>query len=124
MEKQITIAGMTLAVTFCMATEVAYEDIMDEPFDITKIIGTKKNLSLGIAAILSVESNKEKLKDIEITSEIMHKATPDEFRAMTDAVGECMLDFFHIPVASVDHETAEQEESMTKAKKGNKKKNS
>lgn len=93
--KEITIAGMTLMVTFNIATEIAFETIVQRPFNLQDIETQTDQAAFCMAAITSCKENTDTPDDC--FSRIIHDSTKKEYSDMVNAVSECMMDFYDIP---------------------------
>lgn len=92
MEKHITFLGEELTIRFNMATEIAYEEVSGQPFDVNSLTSTKNTAILYLAAILA---NNPK-SDITL-DDILFKATLPEIAEIRDAVINCMSDWMKVP---------------------------
>ena len=108
-QEEITLAGKSVTLGYCYATEIAYKDMADE--DIAAIIqdtiaavnakparmpDTKRSIYLVMAAIVAYyESMKEEtpIKDIDIMSE----ATPVELGTALATIINLWAKFYNIP---------------------------
>lgn len=106
---EITIAGETVTIGYCFATEIAFKDLAGE--DITDFMGEvfnalnaqpqrmpdiKKSICLLLAASLAF--NHEQGKEPTITdTEIMNKATPIELGTAIGEVLKIRGQFYHVP---------------------------
>ena len=102
-EKQITILGENVTIRFCMAVEVAYEDITGEPFNVKSLDKQKNIAALCMAAI--IVNNP----DTKITADtFLRDVSAEEFNIIASAVIETMTDWMQIP-SVVPKEDGEQE---------------
>lgn len=106
---EITIAGETVTIGYCFATEIAFKDLAGE--DITDFMGEvfnalnaqpqrmpdiKKSIFLLLAA--SIAYNQEQGKEPTITdTEIMNKATPIELGTAIGEVLKIRGQFYQVP---------------------------
>lgn len=92
MEKTITILGEEVAITFCMAVEMKYEQITQQPFNLDDLKFKRNIMALYMAAIL-VAKPKTKITFDKLIS----KATREEIDALDDAVAKTMSEWLKIP---------------------------
>lgn len=88
--RKVTLAGVELDVKFNMGVQIAYEEIIGEPFDLNEVGKTTKNRAALYSAAL-VASNPD--APIDMATEIM-KADFEELAAIDKAVAEAMEEFF------------------------------
>ena len=116
--EEITIAGKSVTLGYCYATEIAYKDLSGE--DIAAIIqetiacvdakparmpDTKRSIYLVLAAIMAYyESVKEEapIKDIDIMSE----ATPLELGTALGTIITLWAKFYNIPKGEPEEKPA------------------
>ena len=104
MEKKITILGEDVTIAFNMATEMQWENVVNEPFSVEKLKWKKYVLPLYYAAIIANNPKSE------ITLEALAtEATREEIQAIDDAVAVCLQEFLNIPKV-VKTEEAQQTE--------------
>lgn len=116
--EEITIAGKSVTLGYCYATEIAYKDLSGE--DITAIIqdtinsinaqppripDTKRSIYLVLAAVMAYyESLKQEapIKDIDIMSE----ATPLELGTALGTIINLWAQFYNIPKGEPEEKPA------------------
>lgn len=92
MKKIITILGEEVTIAFNMATEMAYEGITKQPFDLESMKDKRNIIALYTAAVIANN------KDTKITFEsIAQEASMAEIKALDEAVSETMRDWLNIP---------------------------
>lgn len=93
--RKIKILGEELEIGFCMAVEIAYEEITETAFDLNALDMRKNTMALGMAAIITYN------KDTDISMErLLKDATAEEVVALTDAVAAEMLAWMNIPTTA------------------------
>lgn len=103
-EKKITILGEEVVIRFNMAVEIAYEEIVDAPFNAASLQRQKDCLALGIAAIITCNP------DTKITMErLLTEATGSEMTALNNALAESMKEWFEVPVVEKQEDAAPAE---------------
>lgn len=104
MTKDLTFLGEELTIRFNMATEIAYEELSGEPFDMTALSKTKNTAILYLAAILAnnTESNVT-------LNDILFKATLPEIAELRSAVLDCMTDWMQIPKVMKEEKKTDEE---------------
>jgi hypothetical protein len=91
-KQTITILGEQIDIRFCMAVEIAYEEIAGEPFSIESLNRQKNSVALYMAAIITANP------DTKITIErLMTEASGAEIGQLATAVIESMTQWMHIP---------------------------
>lgn len=101
------ILGEDVEIRFCMAVEIAYEEIAGEPFKLDALVSAKNTVALDMAAIMVANP------DTEITVERLTKeATGQEIAALNKAVVESLTEWLKIP--SVIAEPQEEGEESPK----------
>ena len=101
----INILGEQIPIRFNMAVEIAYEEIIDAPFDFNALSRQLNSLALGMAAILVAKP------DTAITIDrLMNEASGKEISELNAAVVSSMSDWFAIPAVVKDDEKEEPEE--------------
>lgn len=99
---KITILEEEIEIRFCIAVELAYEEITGEPFDLKGLNKMKNSVALGMAAI--TVSNP----DTQITVEkLVKEASGQEFAALNTAVVNSMTEWLGIPKVIEDAEKNE-----------------
>lgn len=110
--KKIKILGEKLDIRFCMAVEIAYEEISGEPFDIDCLKMQKNSLCLGMAAIITANP------DTEITiSRLMNEASGREIGELNNAVIESMMEWLRTPKVVADQDAKETPADTDEAEK-------
>ena len=109
---KIQILNEELDIRFCMAVEIAYEEISSEAFSIDALSKSKNILALCMAAIFVAN------RDTAITIErLMNEASGYEIAALNKAVIDSMTEWLAIPKVIADEETNEPEPEKTEASK-------
>lgn len=104
-KKIINILGEEVTIAFNMATEIAYEGITNQPFDLEQMKDKRNIIALYTAAVLANN------KDTKITFEsITQDASMDEIKALDEAVSETLADWLKIPDVIPAEKQAEGEE--------------
>jgi hypothetical protein len=92
MKKIITILGEEVTIAFNMATEMAYERITKQSFDLEQMKDKRNIIALYTAAVIANN------KDTKITFEsIAQEASMAEIKALDEAVSETMRGWLNIP---------------------------
>lgn len=95
-----------------MQVQIGYEDIAGEPFAIESVGQTAKSrAALYAAAIIAANPDKE----ID-TAKILSDATIADLKAIDDAVGACMQEFYNIPAIAEQHVPEPTEEEKEEGK--------
>ena len=108
-QSEITIAGKTVTIGYCFATEIAFKDLagidindfMNEVFTALnaqpqRMPDIKKSICLLLASMISYYQEQE--KEVPITdSEIMNNASPIELGNAIGAVLTLRGQFYQIP---------------------------
>jgi hypothetical protein len=93
--RKIEICGEQVEVGFCMAVEIAYEEMTDTVFDIKALERRKNALALGLAAIITYN------KECGVTMDkLLNEATAQDIATLTNAVVEEMLAWMKIPATA------------------------
>lgn len=111
-KKRIAILGEEVNVRFNMAVQLAYEEMLDEPFDLSSLTHRKQQVALYLAVIIANNP------DTAITYDrFTHEATACEVNALDAAIGEAMATWFNIPKVLADkimEESTSQQEELPK----------
>lgn len=109
MTKTVTILGETVVIDYCLAVEIAYEEISGVPFDGQDIVKRKTMIVLALAAIVTANP------DTAITLDrLMKEATADEILALTNAVMESSMAWYKIPSVMEEQPQASDEDAGSK----------
>lgn len=99
-----SILGEEVDIRFCMAVEIAYEEIAGEPFSLEALSKAKNTVALDMAAIMVGKP------DTAITVErLMKEATGQEIAGLNNAVVQSMTEWLTVP--AVEKEKEEKGES-------------
>ena len=90
--QKLKIFGRKVNIAFNLATQIAYEGIVDEPFDIHKLTYTKNSVALYMASIIA--NNPDTTITIE---DLYQKLTSEEVHVLKKAVIEEMKKWLKIP---------------------------
>ena len=102
---QVTILGEEIVIHFCMAVEIAYEEITGEPFNIESLNSQKNSIALYMAAILTAKP------DTEITVDrLLKEASGQEIVNVATAVINSMTEWMKMPAIIPDDEPQPEEE--------------
>lgn len=108
--REVHILGEDVKVTFNMAVEIAYEEIIDAPFEVGSLSRQRNAMALLIAAV--VVNNPDSSLTLE---RLMKEAKGKEIAALSQAVTAEMSEWMDIPAVELAVEK--------KAKKGKTSKN-
>lgn len=97
----ITLMGEEVTIRFNMATEIAYEEITGEPFDLPSFKSQKQNVALCMAAVIA--NNPGTNIDMK---QFIHDVSAQEYTALLTAVTNSMIEWFQIPKALSDGDQA------------------
>jgi hypothetical protein len=101
---KVKILGEEIDIKFNMATEIAYEEITGEPFNIEALSKMKNTVALDMAAIIVANP------DTSITIEdLMTKANGKEIGDLNNAVIATMTEWLQIPKVVADVEAGEEQ---------------
>lgn len=90
--KPVTILGEQIDIRFCMAVEIAYEEIAGEAFSIESLNRQKNSVALYMAAIITAKP------DTQVTVErLMRECSGQEIGQLATAVIESMTAWMQIP---------------------------
>ena len=109
MEKQITLLGNQYKIAFNMATEIAYEEISGQGFDMEALAKTKNTAILYLAAILANNPDSDLTLD-----DILFRATLPEIAELRTAVLDSMTEWMRIPEVMKDGKAKEEKEKDPK----------
>lgn len=107
MTKKISFLGEELTISFNMATEIAYEEVSGEPFDVNALSKTKNTAILYLAAILANNPKSEVSLD-----DILFKASLPEIAELRTAVLDCMGDWMRIPIVMKEEKKEKNDEEQ------------
>lgn len=111
-EKKVTVLGETIDIRFNMAVEIAYEDIVNEPFNVQSLERQKNIVALCMAAI--IVNNPE----TKITAErFIREVASDEYNAIVSAVIEAMTEWMKIPSVIPQEKQSEEEAEAAEKEK-------
>ena len=105
-ETTITILGEEIKIGFCMAVEIAYEEIAGKPFVLTELNSQKNSMALYMADIITFNPDTKLTFD-----DIVTKATAAEINALGKAVMKAMEKWMKVPdVIPPDEHKADDEQ--------------
>lgn len=105
----VHILGEDITISFCMAVEIAYEEISGEAFDVATIDNRKKMLILDYAAILTAKP------DTTISFDrLVKEAKPKEISALSEAVCNAMYQWYEIPAVMAEPKVEKKDEEAPK----------
>ena len=100
--KPIEILGEQITIKFNMAVEIAYEEIVGEPFTIEALKSQKNSAALYMSAILASKP------DTKITMErLIHEADGPTISTLSTAIINAMSEWMKLP-AVIQEEPVEQ----------------
>ena len=103
-KKQITILGKTIDIAFNMATQIAYEEIVGEPFDVEALKKTSNTMVLYYACIIA--NNKE--TDLTF-DQLLMDADANDIATLKDAVISSFTEWCKPAVTSADKKKQKKE---------------
>lgn len=104
-QETVHILGEDITISFCMAVEIAYEEISGEAFDVATIDNRKKMLILDYAAILTADP------ETKITFDrLVKEAKPKEISALSEAVCNAMYQWYEIPSVMAEQKKADSQD--------------
>lgn len=111
---KVTILNEEIDIRFCMAVEIAYEEITGEAFSIDALKKMKNALALGMASILTAKP------ETGITVErLMREATGQDIAELNKAVIESMTEWLTLPKVVTDEEAREPQPDVNEEKPKN-----
>ena len=109
--KTIEILNQQVRISFNMKVQLTYEEIADRTFSLTDLSQTKYRLTLYYATIIA--NNPDTTIQFD---DLLADNSLDTIKALDEAVGEAMKEWYHIP--EVAEEPTKEEENSEK-KEGN-----
>lgn len=111
-KNQVTILGEEIDIRFCMAVEIAYEEITGEQFNIESLNSQKNSIALYMAAILTAKP------DTEITVDrLMKEASGQEIVHVATAVVNSMTEWMRMPTIIPDDDPQPEDEEEAEGDK-------
>lgn len=102
-KKTINILGEDVNIKFCMAVEIAYEDITEEPFSLEPLAKVKNMLALSMACI--IVNNPETSITID---RLLNEASGQDIGMLNTAVIDSMTEWLKIPKVIAEPEEKEK----------------
>ena len=103
---KVKILNEEIDIRFCMAVELAYEEITGEPFSIDALQKAKNTIALGMAAILTANPKTSITLD-----RMMYEASGQEVAALNHAIIDSMTEWMAIPKVVADAKATAVKES-------------
>lgn len=118
--KEITLAGKTVNITFCLATEITFKNYTgisvtefiaesDEAIKQKKIPDVEKSVCLILAAVIPCYEKKGKKAPIQ-DKDIIYDVTAEEFNTAVAEIVLLYTNYYHIPTGDKKQPTGSEED--------------
>lgn len=103
--KTVNILGKEYKVAYNFKVILMYEQLTAKPFDVSDITTTTSQMNLNWCCI---SANNEKAPDYD---EYITTLTPNEFKELSEAVTECISEWYKPMISSIEETKSTDEDS-------------